>query len=84
MRKVKTAKLIADIVAFTIGGVGSAIWVFAAYHFLKYGGIIFYEQSKLLSFLEFMAAIFGTSYFAYRIVKLTTKNEVNKYIVSKK
>lgn len=80
MRKVKTTKLITDFIGYTIGGVTSGVMILAAYSFLKHGGIILYEQNKILSLAEFVAAVFGTGYFGYRVLKLLTKKEIEKYI----
>lgn len=80
MDKIKTVKLITDLAGFGIGGVVSGIMVIATYSFLKHGGYILYEQNKIISLAEFVAAIFGTGYFGYRILKLLTKKELEKYI----
>jgi len=80
MRKIKVGKLIADLMGFTIGGVASIWMVIKTYAFLKHGGIIFYELNPVISIIEFISATFGTSYFGYRLAKLLTKKEIEKYI----
>ncbi len=80
MEKIKKTKLITDFLGFTIGGISTGVMVLAAYHFVKYGGIILYEQNKFISWLELIAAGYGVSYFVYKILKLLTKKEIDKYI----
>jgi len=78
--KIKTTKLITDFIGYTVGGVASGVMVLTTYSFLKHGGIILYEQNKIISLAEFIVAIFGTGYFGYRILKLLTNKELDKYI----
>ena len=83
MNKIKITKLTTDFIGYTVGCVASGVMVLATYSFLKHGGIIFYEQNKILSLAEFIAAIFGTGYFSYKILKMLTNKELDKYIKNK-
>lgn len=72
-------KLVADLFGNGIGIVATAYMTIKTYHFLKYGGIIFYEQNRLISLTEFLASIFGVSYFGYKLGKMCTKKGFKEY-----
>ena len=80
MQKIKIGKLLADLIGFSIGAVASVWMVIKTHAFLKYGGIIFYELNPIISITEFIFSVFGISYFSYRLIKLITKKEIDKYI----
>ncbi len=76
--KVKIPKVILDVVGYC-AGIGSSIyWVIIFYKFLKDGGVILYENNKLISIIELGAALFGTGFFTSKLFAM--KKELKKYI----
>ncbi|KKN90786.1 hypothetical protein LCGC14_0223690 [marine sediment metagenome] len=80
MGNIKKFKIITDLVGYTVGAISSLWMGILVHHFFRYGGVIFYEESRAITIIEGIAAAFGVSYFGYKIAKMMTKKEIDKYI----
>lgn len=76
--KVKIPKIILDVIGYSFGIGSSLYWTLVFRRFLKYGGVVLYEKSKLISTIELGATLFGTGFFTYKLLSMI--KESDRYI----
>jgi len=81
-QKINVKKLLFDLLGNGVGLFSAGIWSFITYHLVRHGGIILYEESRLISIIEVLISIFGVGYFGSKLIGILRNPE--KYLKDKR